>query len=88
MPAGPLPTLAVPVTRFVFGSTRTTVLAASSETQTDPAPTAMPRPTACVRILATTSPLAGAIRMTSSSAESVTQTDPNPYATAVTPWPT
>ena len=77
MPAGPLPTGALFVTRFVAGSICTTVLVDSSVTHTDPAPTAIPRPTAPVRIFGlTTSPVAASIRDTVRSSEFVTQTDP------------
>ena len=74
-PAGPLPTAAVFVARFVAGSIRTTVLVASSVTQTAPPPIAIPRPTAPVRMVSTSLP-STSIRERVRSSEFVTQTDP------------
>ena len=84
---GPPPTPIVCVTTFVAGSTRTSRFSAPSLIQTDPAPTAIPRPSAPMSNVLT-APLAGSMRETDASSTFVTHTDPKPKATAVGEFPT
>src|SRR5919109_3244055 len=87
MPLGPFPTPIVSATLLVAASTLTTRFDDSSLSQTEPPPTAMPRPTASVAIV-WASPLAGSIRDRVRSAEFVTHSDPSPKATPIGPFPT
>ncbi len=62
---------------FVAGSIPRTLRVASSVTQTEPPPTAIPRPTALVGIaFLMTSPVSASMRVTVRSSAFVTQTEP------------
>ena len=85
---GPLPTWIVRTTSWERGSICTTMSLDWSITHSEPAPTAMPRPSAPDANVARTLPLAGSISEMDRSPAFVTQTEPSPNVTAVGWCPT